>query len=433
MSAAELDKLIRERVLTTLEGSKDTAREQMNKGVTVIEISPELLKKNNPNLKDTRLREVRTLARKFIKALFVSNPKIRPYTSDITYFDIAGGHSYYIQEGTDRLLIIGPSFASIRNIVSKTSKNDKIAKDPFIGSFVGKQNVYDDNDTIIGTKDVTLSRLDIGHTANIGQEGKNTVAGKRIEDALGIIDSINRNPIQTKYLKQLEKIHTPYRVTFDKGSLTDKLVGKLHFVYTVPQDRALNRALGTKEKKVLTTLINFIAKAKGSKSLEDLADDRMVDLFLDRKKRTYRSSAKVKGSMDINVGRIPVISKSIKFQLREKTGRFTSLINLQSLLNTRLHDQIRNNMGKGSATEKLNYRTGRFASSANILSLQQSKEKVIANYTFMRSPYDVFMPEGRLYRPGRDPEKIINRSIRQLATQLVFDKFKIYPNLVEGV
>lgn len=94
----------------------------------------------------------------------------------------------------------------------------------------------------------------------------------------------------------------------------------------------------------------------------------------------------------------------------------TNLQSLINLVNNKLHDQIQQNMGKGGAREILNYRTGRFARSARVQSLYAIAEKraIGAQVKYMRYPYGVFEPGGRLYRPGRDPHRIIGRSIRQI-------------------
>ena len=95
-----------------------------------------------------------------------------------------------------------------------------------------------------------------------------------------------------------------------------------------------------------------------------------------------------------------------------------NLITLKRIINEHLPEYIQKNMGKGSAKEILNYRTGRFANSAELLTIAQpgrTKTFVLEGViTYLRNPYDVFRPGGRLHKPGRDPKKIINKSIRQI-------------------
>lgn len=85
-------------------------------------------------------------------------------------------------------------------------------------------------------------------------------------------------------------------------------------------------------------------------------------------------------------------------------------------INRLLHDQIKQNMGKGGAKQLLNYRTGRFARSARVQALYDVKEKgaIGAKVKYMRHPYGVFEPGQRLHKVGRDPHRIFGRSIRQI-------------------
>jgi hypothetical protein len=75
-------------------------------------------------------------------------------------------------------------------------------------------------------------------------------------------------------------------------------------------------------------------------------------------------------------------------------------------------------MGQGSAPKRLNWRTGRFARSAELLALLPTRGKAIeATITYLRNPYDVFLPGGKLHNDLRDPEKLIGKSIRQILSE----------------
>ena len=95
-------------------------------------------------------------------------------------------------------------------------------------------------------------------------------------------------------------------------------------------------------------------------------------------------------------------------------------------INDRLHDKIQENMGKGRSKEILNYRTGRFARSAKVETLFEVKEKgaIGAQVKYMRYPYGVFEPGGRLHKPGRDPHRIFGRSIRQILQEQQLAKLR---------
>lgn len=94
-----------------------------------------------------------------------------------------------------------------------------------------------------------------------------------------------------------------------------------------------------------------------------------------------------------------------------------SLTSLQNLLNYHLQDVISANMGDGNSKNVLNYRTGRFAASAKVEKLSQSKEGMItAFYSAMRNPYYTFSNGGRQQNPkSRDPKLLISKSIHEIA------------------
>lgn len=122
-----------------------------------------------------------------------------------------------------------------------------------------------------------------------------------------------------------------------------------------------------------------------------------------------------------------------KAAVRDKEGKFASLINLKLLINSKLHDRIKANMGKGSARSILNYRTGRFAglfgNSAEVRSLAVDREgTVTAFYTYMKYPYQTFEPGFKQGAPAsRDPRILISKSIRQIATSLIKNRLRIIP------
>lgn len=104
----------------------------------------------------------------------------------------------------------------------------------------------------------------------------------------------------------------------------------------------------------------------------------------------------------------------------------TNLPMLMMQINSNLHDQIKRNMGTGSRKDVLNYRTGRFAQSAKVEKLSESRQGMItAFYSYMKNPYATFSRGGRQERPyTRDPKLLISKSIRELAGQQVANRMR---------
>jgi len=112
--------------------------------------------------------------------------------------------------------------------------------------------------------------------------------------------------------------------------------------------------------------------------------------------------------------------------IRTTQGQFYSLANLQMLINTHLQDVISANMGNGGETRILNYRTGRFAASANVERMSQSREGAIsAFYTYMKNPYQTFEPGFKQGSPKtRDPKTLIGTSIKEIAATKVGNRLR---------
>jgi hypothetical protein len=104
----------------------------------------------------------------------------------------------------------------------------------------------------------------------------------------------------------------------------------------------------------------------------------------------------------------------------------TSLATLMMQINSSLHDQLKKNMGTGNRRDVLNYRSGRFASSAKVERLSESRQGMVtAFYSYMKNPYATFSRGGRQDRPyTRDPKLLISKSIRELAGAQVANRMR---------
>lgn len=114
---------------------------------------------------------------------------------------------------------------------------------------------------------------------------------------------------------------------------------------------------------------------------------------------------------------VPNVSKP-----RSPKGSFVSLINVVNIINMQLADKIRQNMG----SPRLNYRTGRFAASAKLLTPTVDKDGAIRlPYTYMKYPYQTYEPGFARGNNQRDPKLLISKSIREIATSLVTSRLRI--------
>ena len=103
-----------------------------------------------------------------------------------------------------------------------------------------------------------------------------------------------------------------------------------------------------------------------------------------------------------------------------------TLNSLQLLLDSMLTQTIKQNMGNGSRRDVLNLRTGRFAESASVERLSESRAGMItAFYSYMKNPYATFSQGGQQQNPrSRDPKLLIAKSIREIAVQQVGNRLR---------
>lgn len=105
---------------------------------------------------------------------------------------------------------------------------------------------------------------------------------------------------------------------------------------------------------------------------------------------------------------------------RAKKGVSSSPLRLIGVLNQQLPEVVAGNM----ESPRLNYRTGRFASSVRVTDITQTAKGFPSiGYTYMKYPYQTFEPGYRQGSVDRDPRKLIDISIRQVAAQFALGRF----------
>jgi hypothetical protein len=154
---------------------------------------------------------------------------------------------------------------------------------------------------------------------------------------------------------------------------------------------------------------------------------------------TARSNARRGKASNISLPKLPTTGKtSLKSSAVKGKGKAVPIkmevavapaidtVNLQALINAQLQDVISANMGDGTSKNVLNYRTGRFASSARVEGMSVSRQGMItAYYSYMKNPYATFSAGGKQSMPkSRDPKLLISKSIREIAQELVTNQLR---------
>ena len=99
---------------------------------------------------------------------------------------------------------------------------------------------------------------------------------------------------------------------------------------------------------------------------------------------------------------------------------------IRNLLNEMLPQQVAQNM----VAPALRYRTGRFANSVQVDNITQGPRggNTMIETSYRNDPYETFAPGGKKYTSQRDPERLIKRSVREIATGLIGARFGIEVN-----
>lgn len=199
-----------------------------------------------------------------------------------------------------------------------------------------------------------------------------------------------------------------------------------------PRERSFT--LGSSISKRILEDPSFLSNLETSKSIVQYIEELLVNDISGKSTPVYTNTSRIDNKTpfefikaSIQLKGTPQNLKQVKLpKLRTNKGQFTSLASLQSLLNSALRIQIQKNMGSGNRKDILNYRTGRFASSAKVERMSQSREGMItAFYTYMKSPYQTFSSGGmQAFPKTRDPKLLISKSIREIAANLVGNRLR---------
>jgi hypothetical protein len=187
----------------------------------------------------------------------------------------------------------------------------------------------------------------------------------------------------------------------------------------------------------------FVLKTKGSDSILEAFTKVTVYNFLDIKpNKRIKKSSKVKPTKSVKQKSSGKASRKVETKSRiavasgsgiETKGIPTTkatqkvenkpTLNLNALkaqINARLSMTVIKNMG----TPALENRTGRFARSAIVTDVVQTSQGFPSiGYTYQKYPYQTFEPGFKQGSVQRDPRTLIDRSIREIATQLIVGRF----------
>lgn len=219
------------------------------------------------------------------------------------------------------------------------------------------------------------------------------------------------------------------RKLFSPNGLTDKaisdLIDKISASVTDPKFK--QDLVDLKSSPNLAEMVaNSLAATLSGKPIDQSYNHK--DVLIATKQTPQADLTELRRVVKQELAKVTALKNKVSAKVKAapiKKG-LDSLIKLQALINQNLQHVISANMGDGSDKSILNYRTGRFAASATVTSLSQSRQGMItAFYEYMKNPYQTFEPGYRQGSPKtRDPKLLIATSIREIAATKVANRLR---------
>jgi len=413
MASKLLDKTIKD----ILNGNSEYFRKLLDSNIHVVDLSYGTLKKNNPDTRsDSDFRKDYIYLIRKIEETFRNSRNIKEAVQEVTDKTFVGVVRYI---PTQKLLVAS-------NYKNMRDKLRPILKSLNEGNIFGQQHSSG------------VSTTNLGHLVSPLANNESPVSSKILR--VLNLPIVNNNPRVVTELRrlynELEEIHIDSAVYTSRTNLSkNNQLGSqtvLLTLHTFSKNNSLSSledSIMRKIEKVLRSS-SYIAEfmdQKGSNSINEDIEELIVQTIKNGKaklKPHVKKPAEVSKNIVKSKNTVNISSSTIK--LRNQQGQFTSLINIQNLLNARINEQVAKNMGSGLRTDILNYRTGRFANSVKIDRVQMQRDSVLGIfYSYMKYPYQTFEPGYKQGSPrSRDPRILISGSIRELATKLISSRLR---------
>tara|TARA_B100001093_G_C26836469_1_gene1018555 strand:+ start:1183 stop:2541 length:1359 start_codon:yes stop_codon:yes gene_type:complete len=282
--------------------------------------------------------------------------------------------------------------------------------------------------------------FDAGHEENAGVferflDTKTNSIMKELNSKITQDSEIERK----KLIKTLKKFGI--NISTDKVDKKDTIIIKIE---SASKNRSRGQKSGLRSRKLQQKIKKFLQNSKfedvtASDSIKEQNIKKLKNVaiqpFLNKTnikvskgkeivketkvKRTKKVKSKIKSTALLLNERVRVKGRKRK---EKATSSTSELLRMIAMINKRLPDVVRKNMQEPA----LQNRTGRFADSVEVTEIVPTpKGFPSVGYTYRKNPYQVFeMGQGEppWATPERDPRKLIDRSIREVAAQLAMGR-----------
>lgn len=399
----------------------DAFRKTLDKNIHLVDISFSALKSSDANITE----ETYSLLIQEFQIAFDNNTYSKLDTAIKEIKLAARGTVSLIIDRQYGIYVLGPSYSSVQRRISSIIKNVNSIQSKFTG------------------KDETGKTV-----ANIGHLPTTNIGGARSpleEKLIKLFQSVPLSSVAAEVIgNQISELYSLHEFgaeySFNRPDFNtkqfNKILGGIVVVVTL-QTKTLNNEISKYETIIAKRIAEYISSPEfvnniivtpGSNTI--LQDIELALLAsLTNKHSTSKHVKKPSTKSRLDTGKPKVSSSKVVSNLtkvRDVGGQFYSLISLQNLINQNLQSAISANMGDGTSKGILNYRTGRFAASAAVQRMSQSREGMItAFYSYMRNPYQTFEPGYNQGKPtSRDPKLLIAKSIREIAAIRVGNRLR---------
>ena len=297
------------------------------------------------------------------------------------------------------------------------------------------------------TQQVRFSKNEIKAGSDLFEGGHDKGAGvfeSKVKDAVETsLSAMSASDNSKRFLSEIEAMGVDLSIQRDDKTDTHTI-----FIESRIENRldgnisAKNRSTIVKQLKAAIAKISEgglgVTALKGSDSIQTKKRKEIIKTTLDPFKNikgvtVTSENTKVKKSNNAKVTKKikpkTTVAKSKAAKVKEPTSRRgrsnrqktnTSPLKLMNLINAKLPQTVAQNMGSPA----LNYRSGRFASSTRVVDVTTTRKGFTSfGYTYMRNPYETFEPGNAQGSVERDPRRLIDKSIREIAAELAIGRF----------
>lgn len=277
------------------------------------------------------------------------------------------------------------------------------------------------NDALTTESDIKVSDfLDIGHHVPVGD----LQMGYELDKSWAAqLPEIKSQLLKIGGLKRIYSINSHFNTAGDKvfevrveleaagpnrGKLEDREKSKIlasikQFVDS--NDWFNQEASDSKVRQVAKTINNQASK---------------IGFKVKPEKINTRSSKASKTVVKRPTSSILAVNPSVKSEKVTAVKPAKSTINLLALINKKLPEELRKRM----TYPRLVYRTGRFADSVKAIAQNQLQNgTIVINYTYQKSPYQIFETTPPWATQARNPRTLISAAIRDIAKEAAGERF----------